>query len=914
MNMRSIKLLVAGAVAAVLHLPQPTRAKVVSAVRATDRVEIDGRLDDRAWADAPRRTDFWQRAPVEGAEPSFATEFRVLYDDAALYVGIRAFDPDPSQIRGQLTRRDAESSSDWLLVGIDSYEDRRTAFVFAINPVDVQRDLLIFDDTSEDPTWDAVWDGATSVDEQGWSAEFRLPFSQLRFARATEYHWGLQVTRVVQRTQELSYWAPQPTAKAQGVSLYGEIQGIRDITPPRRLEILPYTVGGVALASVDRTDPLNDGVDARGNVGVDFRYGLSSNLTLSVTVNPDFGQVEADPSDVNLTAYETFLEERRPFFVEGADIFRFGLGQGGGDASVEQLFYPRRIGAAPHHTGRDVAPFAVEDQWTTIYGAAKLSGKTAGGWSIGALSALTGEETSRIESELGERDDVVIEPLTNYSVLRLKKDFNAGRTLVGLAATGVQRRLEETGLDWLHDRAFTGGIELAHRTPNGAWQLETKLLGSHVHGAAEAIDRTQRASQRYYQRPDADYLDYDPTRTSLNGLGFQGLVTRHSARWRGSVGWNVLSPGFEANDLGFQRSADQVVNWAWVQHRDEKPGDYLRSYHIDGNLWSGTTWEPRPVAFGGNASGSATFLNYWSAQLGAGSVFGIWDPNVLRGGPTVRGNTSHNMWGSLSTDHRKSVSASLSGNGGIDPTSASWNTGASASLMLRAHSNFEVGVGPFWQRQRNDTQYVGEFVDAMGDPVHVLGRLNQTTVGMTVRLNYTLSPGLSLQLYAQPFVSAGAFGRYKEAAAVRSTRYAERFHAYTDQELMEAGGELWFDVVRHLEPRPGQRGRERALPPRRRSARPLADRGRAHGPAQAQLLVGVLAPGRRGCRGARAAMAERARGARLGAVRRHLRPRLWPRLEPRLRSRSGLGRRLPTDRSARRCLRRWVRFASCLRS
>ena len=485
-------------------------ADLIRSVRASRRVgtvAIDGRLDETAWSAARASGQFWQREPNEGAPVQQDTEFRVLYDDDAIYVGVRAVDDQPSRVRGLLTRRDADSSSDWIIVGIDSYRDKRTSFTFALNPASVQRDLLIYDDVQEDDSWNAVWEGASSVDDKGWVAEFRIPYSQLRFASADEQTWGIQVARVVQRTQEVSFWSETPTSKQQRVSLFGRVDGIRDIKPSRRVELLPYTLGGARFAEVDDSDPFNDSASPEFGLGVDFQLGVTTNFTLSGTVNPDFGQVEADPSEVNLSANETFFPEKRPFFLEGADIFQFGLAQGDDDDAVEQLFYSRRIGAPPHGEASGDSVYSQQDGTTNILGAGKLSGKTSRGWSVGVLTAVTAKEHAQVELSDGTERDELVEPLANYTVLRLKKDFNGGRTNLGGAMTGVHRSLADTGLEFLHDSAYGGGVQLSHRSLTGRWLADARVMGSSVHGDPEALDETQRASQRYFQRPDAKHLD-----------------------------------------------------------------------------------------------------------------------------------------------------------------------------------------------------------------------------------------------------------------------------------------------------------------------------------------------------------------------------------------------------------------------
>jgi hypothetical protein len=754
--------------------PLPS-ARIVAAARRSGAIAVDGRLDEKAWEAAEVQGDFIQREPHPGKAPAFVTEFRVLYDDSALYVAVRARDPEPGLIRGLLTRRDVDSSSDWVSLKIDSYHDRRTAFGFSLNPAGVQRDVLHFNDVEQDPSWDAVWESAAGVDGEGWVAELRIPYNQLRFASRPDQTWGLQVLRRVQRTQELSSWSPWPLEASQEVSLYGTLVGIRGIGPARRIEILPYLVFG---AGMYRSDPVNQSPDLLVSGGLDAKVGLGSNFTLSGTINPDFGQVEADPSQVNLSALETFFVEKRPFFLEGTDIFRFSLGQGDGDGSVETLFYTRRIGAPPHD--EPDADHIEQPEVTTIYGAAKLSGKTSNGWSIGLLDAVTGQEEATVM--LGDvTTRPVVEPLTNYAVARVKKDMRDGRTNAGGALTAVNRSLEGVKLDWLHDQAYTGALEIWHRFWDDKWNADARVAGSWVHGAPEAIDETQRSSARYYQRPDADHVDYDPTRTSLSGAAMLWQFGKSAGgNWRFATGGDGRTPGFEANDLGFQRQADYYVQWWWAQYRDDQPGGLLRQWIVNHNLWRVWDTSPLHVSTGGNFNGSLSFLNYWGVGGGGGVNWNRWDPGGLRGGPNLRVDPNYPLWWNAWSDTRKPVRGNLNGSYQWSPATGSKSAGLNAFLLVEARSNLELSAGPsvFWQI--NDSQYVDEVSDAMGQPHYLMARIRQVTTALTVRASYTFTPELSLQLYAQPFVAAGRYSEYKEATDPRAADYQDRFRVFTD--------------------------------------------------------------------------------------------------------------------------------------
>jgi hypothetical protein len=764
---------------------EPMRREA-SAVRRQGPIAVDGRLDEPAWALAPPQRGFAQREPNPGLPPAFATEFRVLHDDHAIYVGVRAFDPRPDLIRGLLTRRDLDSSSDWISVEIDSYRDRRTAFAFAVNPAGVQRDVLHFNDVEADEGWDAVWEAGVVTDSRGWAAELRIPYSQLRFSSAPEQVWGLQVLRRVQRTQELSAWSPWPRETSQKVSLFGTVSGLRGISPPHRIELLPFLLGGARLYRSADGDPLNNGVDAIGNLGGDFKVGLGSSFTVTGTIYPDFGQVEADPSEVNLSDRETFFPEKRPFFVEATDIFRFPLATG--DDAVETLFYTRRIGAPPH--GAAAGDYVDAPDTTSIYGAAKLSGKSAGGWSVGLLDAVTGQESATVAFDGSEdHDRVVVEPLTNYAVGRVRKDLREGQTTVGGVVTAVNRSLTGIDLDFLHREAYAGGFEGTTRFGGNDWRADMRLIGSHVRGSPEALDRTQRASQRYYQRPDNQHVDYDPARTSLSGGALLWSVGKTAGgRWRYSTGGDLRSPGFESNDLGFQHNADTVLQWAYLAYKEDRPGDRLQSWEVNSNAFVQSNWAPQYTNSSGNLSATANFDNYWGVHGGMSLSHNYLDWTYLRGGPMVRRDPGVSAWWSGWSDPRRQVSGGLDLNGFLVTASSSYGGDATGSVALQARSNLELSLSPRVGYLIDDNQYVAEVPDTMDQPRYVLGRLIQVTTALTVRASYTWSPALSVQLYAQPFLSAGRFTEYKEAVDPRANDYHDRYDTFRAEEGRDEGG------------------------------------------------------------------------------------------------------------------------------
>ena len=748
---------------------------MMEAVRVSDdAVTIDGRADEPTWRASSVATDFMQFEPNEGAPASERTEARVLYGSRALFVYMKAYERRPEEIVGQLTRRDQGSHSDILGVTIDSYFDRRTAFQFNVNPVGVKQDIYHFDDTSEDSGWDAVWDVAVSLEEDGWAAEFRIPYSQLRFRDDAQQTWGINFIRRIARNQEVTVWAPTTRSDGAIVSRFGELRGITELDPPNRMEILPYTLGGVERSPGDTDDPFYRATDPMGAVGADIKYGVTSDLTLDVTINPDFGQVEADPAQVNLSAFETFLPERRPFFVEGSSIFNFGLSTGDGDDAVESLFYSRRIGRAPQGGVDNGDGYSDADDRTTIYGAWKLSGKTAGGWSVGVLHALTSEERARIAPETGPSYHEPTEPFANYGMVRLQKDFREGRSAVGLIGTGTRREADVAESLGLRTEAYAGGVDFRHRFDDENWQLSGYLLGSRVTGSADAIARTQRSAARYYQRPDAGHVTYDPTRTSLSGASANiGLSKVSGGYWRGGTGVQTRTPGFEVNDLGFMNNADFVTHWMWGgYHRSAPVGPFRR---ISLNLNGSHTWnhDGDRTGTGGNVNTNFQLQNFWNGWAGVNQQLATVDPGVLRGGPLFLREAMTNFWGGLGTDSRKAVQFNLSGSGNVRPASDSWAFNVSPNVRVRPSGRATFNIGTFLNRRVDDRQWVRKVETET--PHYLFGRLDQTTVGATLRLDYAFTPTLSLQLYAQPFVSAGRYERFKQVADPMAERYADRF-------------------------------------------------------------------------------------------------------------------------------------------
>jgi hypothetical protein len=763
------------------------------AVRRQGAIEIDGKLDDASWTAAPKQGGFVQRFPQDQTAPGFETRFAVVYDDEAVYIGVWADDPQPALIRDLLTRRDVDGPADSVMVSFDSYHDRRTAYGFQLNAAGVQRDLMYFDDTSSDDTWDAVWIGNVAITPTGWTAEYRIPLSQLRFASSDVQEWGLQVTRTIGRTGEQDSWSPWPRRTPQIVSKFGAVDGIEHLPARPRLELLPYSTIGFDRMPVDAGDPLNKQWGLKRNVGLDVKYGLGPAFTISATINPDFGQVEADPSKINLSASELFFAEKRPFFLEGADLFKLQIGNS--DGSVEGAFYSRRIGAAPPTPDGNYDFIKAPDS-TTIYGAAKLTGKTSSGWSVGVLDAVTGGGTTELFTQAtpttaAVRQDLQTAALTNFAIARVKHDFDEGATSVGMSATAVNRQLDAPELrDALHDQAYTAGAQLQHRWWDNAWTANVNVMGSWVHGTEAAIAATQQDSVHYFQRPDAADFHFDPTRTSMSGLAAKWLVgqlgdTKH---WKFGIGGDLRTPGLELNDAGFQTNSDKIVPFFLVQYHEDTPSGAILNWNTSDDVFWVQNFEPRLIDYGFEYNATVQFANYWTVNGGGNITRGDWAVNALRGGRALRWDPGMSNYLNLQTDTRKPLWFSVNTYGSHIPASGEIEGGVDLGATVQAKSNLDVFVGPSVYARNDPMQYIDQDADPTGKLHYLFGRIHELDVSMTMRANWTFSPRLALQVYAQPYIASGHYNELKDVDNPGAARYADRFHMLSASEARLVDG------------------------------------------------------------------------------------------------------------------------------
>ena len=760
-----------------LRHPNGVVPPVATAVRAGRAPVVDGRLDDAAWALATPVTALTQSDPKEGQPATERTEVRFVYDGDALYIGARMFDREPRKIAHHLGRRDSFTQSDDIRILLDSYHDHRTAFRFIVTPDGVRGDLQFGDDGNfADDSWDPVWEAAAHIDSLGWTAEMRIPLSQLRFSHARDQVWGLRIVRTILRKNETDIFPFVHKTDGGFVSRFAHLVGLRDLSDPRHVELLPYTLASGTYQTAIPGDPFAPASDYTGKAGLDLKYGITSNLTLDATLNPDFGQVEIDPAFVNLSAFEQFLPEHRPFFVEGADIFNFGGGSGGflQFGNAPQFFYSRRIGRAPEGSPTSSGQFVDMPQHTTILGAAKLTGRTLSGWSVGVLDALTTlAQATVLDTTIGTRFRDDVEPTTNYFVARVRRQFNGGNDGFGFIATASDRAIHAPALDVLRSAAYDWGMDARHRWHNNTYGVAADLGASYVTGDTAAINAAQLSSARYYQRPDAN-LHYDPTRTSLAGVTGDLYIDKLAGAWLWGAAVSTTTPGFEVNDLGFQHRVDRIASGYYVARHWTKPGSVFQEATAVLQLAPNWNYEGDPIQRQVFFSGFGTFRNFWFFNFFGGYGLTVVDDRLTRGGPRALMPRNFNGGGGIQTDQRHAGSGAFFFNYSHD-VSGGWSLNLNPTIGYRPSSAIDFSVGPNYNVARSTAQYVQSVSDPLAtatyDGRYVFAELQSHELDLTLRVNATLSPALSVQLYAQPFTFAGAYSSFKELAQPRTYQF-----------------------------------------------------------------------------------------------------------------------------------------------
>ena len=776
-------------------LPSPT------SVRATPAAEppvLDGRDTDALWRTTPVIDQFLESRPTEGAAPRFRTEARLAYDARYLYAFVRSFDPHPDSIISLLSRRDDQTASDHITLIIDSYHDRRTGFEFSVNPAGVKSDYAIYNDGDEDVAWDAVWDVATRIDSLGWTAEYRIPLSQLRFSTHGDGTFGILIWRVIQRHTATVTWPLYRPSTSGFSSQFGELTGLTGLESPGRAELTPYLV----TKNVELPGSATHDRDQQFTVGGDLRYRLASNIFLNATINPDFGQVEADPSELNLGAFETFFRERRPFFVEGRGTFTFNVNcVVVVDCSTgEGLFYSRRIGRSPQLA--EVYGDAGSATSTRILGAAKVTGRLPGGFSLGLLDAVT----DRVEGP----GSSTLEPATNYAVLRGNQDYHQGAGSVGFMLTAVNRALDTGSEPFLHRSAYSGGLD-ARRRFSGRFEVSGSFAASRVSGSRAAIAATQRDPVHLYQRPDGP-LDFDSTRTALSGTNLELRFAKVGGRRLVfETAYQRRTPGFEINDVGFLRQADQQAWTSWANLAWRTPNRVFQQLRWNFNNWEYWSASGLPTEMAFNTNVHTQLTNRWWLHLGGtwGQVSGnTYCDRCARGGPAIRQDPYLAPWGGIEGDDRKALVPFFWVNYNRGDGGRSESLSLQPELDLKVSSRFSTSLSANWRRNRDDLQYFDTFVDSAGGSHYTFAHLKQRTLSLTWRLGYTFTPTTSLQVYASPFITKGTYSRVREVARARAERYSDRYQPYADTAVTNDPGGFNFqqfrsNVVFRWEYRPG---------------------------------------------------------------------------------------------------------------
>lgn len=744
---------------------QSVRAERLS---ASEQVQLDGRLNEEVWRVAGSLGPLTLREPVEGEPAPERTEVRFVYTAEALYIGARMHSAEADQIGRLIARRDREVPTEQLLISFDPRLDRTTAYTFAVTPGGVRFDAFhpVDREGAQDTSYDPVWEARTTVDARGWTAEIRIPFSQLRFNTDAAQEWGLNVVRSIPRRNEEALWVLVPRDDTGWSSRMGRLTGLSDIGGDRRVEILPYIASGATRSSeIDPSDPFAERVAAEVRAGTDIKIGVGPSLTLDATINPDFGQVEADPAEVNLTAFETFFSERRPFFLEGGNLF-------GG----RNHFYSRRIGAAPPL--RPSAPYADVPDNSTILGAAKLTGRLPSGLSIGALGALTASEdapTFDPDGDVFGTEEVA--PRTVYGVLSASQELGEDRSTIGVAVTAVDRSLEQGSAlaQRLPDQAYTALLDGRWRWAGGRFDASAYIGVSHVTGDSAAILRLQRSSRRYFQRPDAGHVSVDPTRTSLTGMQAGINHSKSAGRWRWDVDYVYESPELELNDVGRLGSTDEHAVFTNLQYRQTVPGPTFHNWFV--GAFSANDWNGGGVFTGTfvNAYAGVTWKNFWGTEVDFSYEPRSVNDDITRGGPL------------MSTPSRVSASAEVSGNPGartrweinLDAGSDEldgWLWAARGSLAFRPATQWEVSVQPGFVRRVAAQQYVatldGGPAETFGQR-YVFGRLDRSEIVARLRASFALQSDLTLEAYVEPFASTGSFDRLGELTRARGLERRE---------------------------------------------------------------------------------------------------------------------------------------------
>ncbi|HZL12047.1 MAG TPA: DUF5916 domain-containing protein [Prolixibacteraceae bacterium] len=734
--------------------------RVYYATRIDKRPKIDGKLNDACWDTGVWAGGFTQQTPYQGKTPSEDTEIKILYDNNNLYVGFKCYDKMPGGIRPILSRRD-EMAGDIAGIALDSYHDKQTAYEFNVAASGQKVDLVHLGAYNWDFNWDAVWDGKAQVNDSLWTSEIQIPFSQIRFAPGKEQVWGMHVWRWIDRLQEESQWKLIPIDAPAMVYLFGELRGIEGVRPKTNYEFLPY-MNARFSPNTDQENKTNIGF------GLDGKIGLNSGLTLDYAINPDFGQVEADPAVLNLTSYEVFNEEKRPFFLEGNTILDFSIGD-------DMLFYSRRIGHAPSYS-----PDLDENQTisiaenTPILTALKLTGKTKKGLSVGVVQSFTSKEEASIYRG-DSKSKKAVEPFTNYMVGRIKQDFDKGNTVLGGMLTSTIRNIKDDQLEFLPNSAVAGGVDFQHNWKKRKYFVDFKGFFSDIHGEKEAISTLQLSPVHYFQREDASYLEYDPDRTSLSGWGGSLMGGKRSGKFRATGTLNWRSPGVDINDVGYLYQADLIEQMVNLKYTVNQPKGIVRSYFIEFE-------QEHDWSFGGENTldrlklhGYLLLKNLWSVHLNLRKNYNIFDTRELRGGPRLYKDGYNDAELFIQSNAVKDFWVGFGPRVKFFSDKISKTNYFTAYLRWQLSDRFSISSQTVFDHSIDHHQFVTRTNDVSGSAKYLVGTIDRNTISSTIRFEYFISPEISLQYYGNPYASTGTYEGFREVADASNKSLDKRY-------------------------------------------------------------------------------------------------------------------------------------------
>jgi len=743
---------------------------------------IDGKFNEECWKQVAWGGDFVQHEPYEDSLPSQRTTFAILYDDNNLYVAIKAYDTEPDKINKRLSRRD-DDDGDWVGIIVDSYEDKLTGFGFNVTAAGSKKDLIFTNDNNDDDSWDPIWYVKTSSDAEGWNAEMRIPLSQLRFTKKNNYQWGLEIARYVFRKSELSLWKPLHKSSNKVVSDFGTLVGISSISPKKDVELFPFALAKLTTSEKEEGNPYSTGEKTSFSAGLDGKIAITNDLTLNMTVNPDFGQVEADPSQVNLSAFESFFPEKRPFFIEGRNIFNFRMTSGDGDGSSTGMFYSRRIGRSPHFSpDLNDGEYAKTPDNTHILGAFKLSGKTRKGTSIGLLESFTKRENAEIYKE-GTHSEYPVEPFTNYMVARIEQDIDKGNTVVGGIVTSTNREINSDNFITLPASAYTGGVNMTHYWKNKDYQVSFRGIFSSIYGSKESITELQTISTHNFQRPDATHLKVDSSLTSLSGHGGTLEFAKFGGGHLRMLSWITWSsPGLDFNDLGFMQEADNIQQVFWMGYNEWQPKYFYNRYQFGGNFYTVWNFAGQNVVKGYQMNGNLTFKNYYQVFTGFNLQGESLSSSDLRGGPMLKSPGTFNYRIGVSTDERKKLQSELFLMKRWSQYDNSTMSLVEASLTYKPVNTVSISLSPSYSVSQDNLQYVTTIEGNKPDK-YIMARLQSEQFSLSARINVGLSPDMSLQYYGQPFFFSGNYTHFKTITNSVAPIYSDRFYEFASNEL-----------------------------------------------------------------------------------------------------------------------------------